>query len=461
MEHSKEFIAVKDMKTTESSPILISKVQQIKNVDLLSFYRNNINFKGKRFFWKDSSTNNVIIGIGICSEIKSEKNSGLYEEVEEKWKELLRNSEIHNSYPYLGIGPLLFGGFSFDPAKSKTPLWNNFSNAQFYLPTYMLSEIDGSHYLTINHLVKQEDKLTVADEILKKRQTFLDHVKNTAVPSNENTFIKAVEVGGEAWKNTVSTVIQDLNDSLKKVVFARECRLQFEKYIEEDLLLKNLMEEQKNCYIFALESKSDSFIGASPERLIKKEGNEVFSACVAGSISRGKNLEKDKQLEELLLADEKNRVEHDYVVQMIQDAMKLVCQQVEIPSKPQIMKTRDIQHLYTPVKGILKETESLLSLIKLLHPTPALGGFPQQLALEKIREKEELDRGFYGGPIGWYDYRGNGEFAVSIRSGLIQNNEASIFAGCGIVKSSDVEEEYKETAIKFKPMLSALGGRLQ
>ncbi|MEM5598329.1 chorismate-binding protein [Niallia circulans] len=173
----------------------------------------------------------------------------------------------------------------------------------------------------------------------------------------------------------------------------------------------------------------------------------------------GKNKEEDDTFAQALLSDSKNREEHNYVVKMIKNAMEEVCSTVEMPSNPKILKMRDIQHLYTPVSGKVKETESLISFIRLLHPTPALGGFPREEALKVIREVEGLDRGMYGAPIGWLDYQGNGEFAVSIRSGLIDGNAATIIAGCGIVADSDPESEYVETAIKFKPMLTALGGK--
>jgi menaquinone-specific isochorismate synthase len=122
------------------------------------------------------------------------------------------------------------------------------------------------------------------------------------------------------------------------------------------------------------------------------------------------------------------------------------------------MKIRDIQHLYTPVIGKCHQDTSLLLLVERLHPTPALGGLPKMGAVEKIRQVEDLDRGFYSAPLGWVDYNGDGEFAVSIRSGLIQGKEASLFAGCGVVADSDAESEYLETGLKFRPMLRAIGG---
>jgi menaquinone-specific isochorismate synthase len=216
--------------------------------------------------------------------------------------------------------------------------------------------------------------------------------------------------------------------------------------------------QQHESFIFAFESNGDCFIGASPERLVKKQGDEVYSTCLAGSISRGKTEEEDHKLGQLLLTDQKNLIEHGFVVEMIKEALEESCEEIILPDQPQLMKIRDIQHLYTPVIGKCHKDASLLLLVERLHPTPALGGLPKEEAVVKIRQVEDLDRGFYAAPLGWVDYRKNGEFAVSIRSGLIQENEVSLFAGCGVVADSDSESEYLETSLKFKPMLRALGG---
>jgi menaquinone-specific isochorismate synthase len=257
----------------------------------------------------------------------------------------------------------------------------------------------------------------------------------------------------------VDVVAEELKTgSLKKVVLARELRLLFDHHVKADIILENLYNQQRDSFIFVFESNGDCFIGATPERLVKKQGKNVFSTCLAGSIGRGKNEEEDNILGQTLLNDQKNMNEHGFVVEMIKKALGEFCDEIILPDKPQLMKIRDIQHLYTPVIGRCQKDASLLLLVERLHPTPALGGLPKQEAVEKIRQVEELDRGFYAAPLGWVDYRGNGEFSVSIRSGLIQGKEASLFAGCGVVANSDSESEYLETSLKFTPMLRALGG---
>ncbi|WP_400242910.1 isochorismate synthase MenF [Niallia sp. JL1B1071] len=459
MKDSRGTMVQTKIRDSVSPTILVSEVIMVEErIEIVDFFSKFHTYKGKRFFWKDPSGKNMLVGIGICEKIECSSGESSYSYVEKRWKRLLENAIVYNEFNHIGIGPVLLGGFSFDPLKEKTELWDGFSEAHFYVPQFMLSEIDGNQFITTNILI-QSDKMEYAKEALKK-QSFAFHKSIKESTSHTLPSIqKVIEADREKWKVTVDKVISKLDDTLKKVVLARASKVNFTKELVTESVLKNLIQQQSNGYIFALEAHDKCFTGASPERLVKKEGDTVFSTCLAGSISRGNNKEEDNALAEELLTDSKNREEHNYVVKMIKNAMQEVCTSVEMPANPQIMKMRDIQHLYTPVSGKVKETESLISLIRLLHPTPALGGFPRDVALEVIREVEGLDRGLYGAPIGWLDYEGNGEFAVSIRSGLLHGNSATIFAGCGIVADSDPELEYIETAIKFKPMLTALGGK--
>ena len=145
---------------------------------------------------------------------------------------------------------------------------------------------------------------------------------------------------------------------------------------------------------------------------------------------------------------------------MITDVFKQYCEDVKVPKFPKLMKIRDIQHLFTPVEGSLQKGQGLLQLVKDLHPTPALGGEPRKDAMEIIRMVEQMNRGYYAAPVGWIDAEGNGEFAVAIRSALLNKQKAYLYAGGGIVADSDPISEYAETLVKFRPMLRTLGGKL-
>lgn len=442
-----------------SKSVLVSEVQKIDFINPLAFFSSgNKKYKGERFFWKDNLGQTFLTGIGICEEIQSDQGTDRFFHVEREWKRFIENAFIFNEYSVSGTGPIMFGGFSFDPLKEKTELWSKFNDTLLHIPKFLLSVVDGQAYLTTNMVCTENDDIHIYEQLLKERKELLQSIHSDSLVQ-EATLLEKREMNPENWKKTVTDSVERLKEGhLKKTVLARELRLYFDQDIVVESVLEQLLHQQKDSFIFAFEKMGDCFIGASPERLVKKTGSTILSTCLAGSIARGRNQEEDEALGQTLLMDPKNLNEHQFVVDMIKEAMEEVCVKVELPNQPRLLKVRDIQHLYTPVVGQSKINTSLFQLVRRLHPTPALGGLPKKEAVEMIREIEQLDRGLYAGPIGWMDYNNNGEFAVAIRSALVQGDEASLFAGCGIVKDSDAESEYMETNIKFRPMLSALGG---
>src|SRR5699024_8505537 len=167
------------------------------------------------------------------------------------------------------------------------------------------------------------------------------------------------------------------------------------------------------------------------------EGNRLLSTCLAGTAPRGETKEEDESIQHALFNDDKNREEHAYVVQMIKESMEPYCTDIHIPEEPVLYPLKNLQHLYTPVSATLNSTNSVFDIIQSLHPTPALGGVPKKESLAFIRKHEQLDRGWYGAPIGWLDSNQNSEFVVAIRSGLIKGKDISLFAGCGVMRDSD------------------------
>lgn len=437
-----------------SEEVLYSYTKKISEVNPLQFFYNgSANFKGQRFFWTNRARNEMIVGLGITLQFSSNENGkDRYLEIEKRWKQIVTNSFCHS--PNSQIGPYMFGGFSFDPKRERTPLWEKFAHTEFVLPTVMLTIKDDEAFLTYNFFrntsKEKVDQILLLEEALLKANT---HSYSSAKLSS------FLEMDPIEWKQSIEEVKRRIvAGQMDKVVLARELRTKFNDSLKIESVLGILLEEQPSCYIFAFEREDNCFIGASPEQLVQKESEIVKSMCLAGSIARGKTIAEDESLGDTLLSDSKNLQEHDFVVQMIGNSLRAVCQQITTGERPELYKLKHIQHLFTPVVGQLKDDVSIFQLIERLHPTPALGGYPKEISLETIREVELLDRGWYAGPIGWMNFNGDGEFAVAIRSALLQEKEASLFAGCGIVENSDPESEYEETRIKFKPMLSALGG---
>jgi isochorismate synthase len=200
------------------------------------------------------------------------------------------------------------------------------------------------------------------------------------------------------------------------------------------------------------------FVGATPERLIQARNGQIHTMALAGSARRGETEEEDVQIGTELLQSGKNNSEHAIVVAMMREALKKHCTHVHISVAPQLLKLKNVQHLKTTISGELIPGRCMLDIMADLHPTPAVGGFPQQAALEAIRNIEKLHRGWYAGPLGWIGASGHGEFAVALRSALIDGKEARLFAGCGIVADSEPQAEFAESCLKFQVMLRALGG---
>ncbi|WP_175640691.1 isochorismate synthase [Metabacillus schmidteae] len=456
----KEFIqqALEDAKQTKQS-VIVSCIKEVDAMDPLHFFASGEDlFLGERYFWSTPNRDFTMVGLG--NELVLENNlttKERFRDIEKEWKRF-RKMVVSNITNQVGTGPILFGGFSFDPLKDKSPLWDSFSEAKFVLPKHMLSVIDQKCFITINKVVTPYDELSVC----------LKHFDQSLEIGESLPYQKDCEKGNEFSSIEYKTsewlkAVQKATDNIKaiemdKVVLAREVHLKFANKINPYQVINNLQQEQPTSYIFEFENGPQHFVGATPERLIKKKENEVLSTCLAGSIKRGRTEQEDQVLGQQLLHDDKNLLEHAIVVKMIKSAIESCCFDVFTPNSPALFKSKNIQHLYTPVKGRAKEGFSFLNMVENLHPTPALGGYPKDKAIEKIRELEPMHRGWYAGPLGWLDHEDNGEFVVAIRSGLLEGQNAALFAGCGIVEESNPKSEYLETKIKLKPMMSALGG---
>jgi salicylate biosynthesis isochorismate synthase/menaquinone-specific isochorismate synthase len=180
------------------------------------------------------------------------------------------------------------------------------------------------------------------------------------------------------------------------------------------------------------------------------------TVALAGSVRRSADPAVDDHLGESLLRSDKDRFEHEIVVQRIRRGLAPISVWVECDDEPSLARISNIQHLATPIRAQLAEAMSVTSLASLLHPTPAVGGEPSSEALDAISRIEGMDRGWYAGPVGWMDFTGDGEFCVALRSALLRDRAATLFAGAGIVADSDPSGELAETELKLDALLPLL-----
>ncbi len=412
-----------------------------------------------RFYWENASKTMTLVGIGHALTLTDEPGTDRFDTIESNWKHYcaaLIKEETE-------MDPVLFGGFAVDEKRSATHSeWENFPNALFAVPTFQLKIENGKTLVAIN-FISEESETALQFEALRKQRDQLIHMAQVqeSVSTEKPSLVTMKELRKEHYLKAVKQITEKIQmGEAEKVVIARKLALEFAQSIRPVAALQSISNEQRDSYNFGLENDSQFFFGATPERLIEIKDGQAFSACVAGSIKRGNSAEQDKQFGDELLEDNKNREEHQYVVDMITGVFDTLCASYIAAPRPKLMKVRDIQHLHTPVQGKLGEESSIFQFVKALHPTPALGGVPSPVAMELIRQEEDLDRGYYAAPVGWTDASGNGEFAVAIRSALLDSEHAWLYAGGGIVGDSDPVQEYEETWVKFRPMLRALGGSL-
>jgi isochorismate synthase len=252
-------------------------------------------------------------------------------------------------------------------------------------------------------------------------------------------------------------------DCLSKVVLAHAVEVQVDRAFDPPALLAELGRSHPGCFLFALRPAPGApvFLGASPERLARVEESasgerRVVSGALAGSAPRGETEEEDDALGRRLLTSAKDLEEHAIVGDMIAGALAPLCRRVDRWIEPVLEKLATVQHLYTPISGCLEPGRGVLDAVAALHPTPAVGGMPREGALAAIRKLERVARGLYAGVIGWADRDGRGDSAVAIRSALVDGARARVYAGGGIVATSDPDVEVEEARLKMAAVLGAM-----
>jgi salicylate biosynthesis isochorismate synthase/menaquinone-specific isochorismate synthase len=261
----------------------------------------------------------------------------------------------------------------------------------------------------------------------------------------------------ERYEQIVSAAVERIRSSgVKKVVLARELTVDAPAAHDPGALLGALRDLFPSCFCFCFGTPEAAFIGASPELLVRRSGAVAATVALAGTTSRSADPAVDDHLGEAMLRSPKVRDEHGIVVRRIERTLRPHSVWVHAEGEPFVVKVGNLQHLATPIRAQLAESHSAIELAGFLHPTPAIGGEPRHAALELIDELEGIDRGWYTGPVGWMDAAEDGEFCVGLRSALLRDREAHLFAGCGIVADSDPAAELQESELKFEALLPLL-----
>lgn len=374
----------------------------------------------QRALWLRPSSGEALVGLGCAVSLEQDFGAA--------WRELLADAAVDGAG-----GPVLMGGLRFDPRSPASKLWDGFSSSRLVVPERLVRVERGAAWLTVTHA---------------------SGLSRAALPTEP----PRLGLDPEPWRALVHEVASGIRTGdlgARKVVLARAEEVKVRVSVET--ALRRLAGEYPGCVIFAFAVGDACFMGATPERLVAVHDATATTMALAGSFPRGASPDEDARLAERLRHDPKERLEHALVVDSLREDLAPLCLRVVTEAEPRIHALANVQHLVTPIRAQLRRGSGVLDLVNRLHPTPAVGGYPRERALEVIREREDLDRGWYAAPLGWADAHGDGEFVVGLRSALVRGGTATLFAGCGIVGASDPDTEFAELGWKLRPMRTALG----
>jgi salicylate biosynthesis isochorismate synthase len=355
--------------------------------------------------------------------------------------------------------PRLFGGFAFQPRRAAGAPWSGFGEARFVLPRIGYVRDERRAWLSL--AVGPTD---LGSEVWRARFGELDRLRSELVRRAEQGAadgaqegvprVRALEERPLAeWVALVEAIRAEIAAGrFEKIVAARRATLWLDPPPDPVRVLGRLRLLAATSTRFAVRRGTACFLGATPERLLARRGLAVETEALAGSIRAG-----DPARARELLESAKERGEHAFVVRGLIESLGPLAAGIQHPEAPVVRELRHVYHLCTPVRASLREPHHVLELIERVHPTPAVGGLPSRAALEWIFEHEPDERGWYAGPVGWFDAEGDGEFAVALRSGVLDGERAHLYAGAGIVRASDARSEWTETRLKLASLVGGLG----
>jgi len=363
-------------------------------------------------------------------------------------------------------GPLFFTRFAFSAeAEQGAP----FESAHVFVPRWQVGVSGGRTVATANLVVEPDkDPLPEAMRIWRAHAKFkaFSYAEDLGVAEPQATVARGgvghvipEEVGGAGhYQTAVAKALERIAEgTYDKIVLARAQDLVSERPFHPLRALNSLRESYAECFAFSVANgRGQSFIGASPERLLRVQAGRLLTEALAGSSRRGATASEDAMLGAALLRNEKELREHRCVADSISRRLSGMGLCPEVGERPVLRRLANVQHLHTPIHAALPEGVRLLDVLAALHPTPAVGGSPREKAVPEIRALEGFPRGLYAGALGWLDAHGNGEFCVGLRSALIDGLRTRIYAGAGIVAGSDPAREYAETELKIKAMRDAI-----
>lgn len=447
--------------TGSSSASLLTVTLPIAPIDPLAALELNPDYEEK-FYWDHPKNGLAISAAGKVRELKA-TGSDRFSQISAQTIELKDQLDAYTAIQHSMAGPIFLGGYSFSD-HNVGQIWKKFGAGRFVLPEWMVVRDGNLHLLTLTIDKSDFDIDEIYEEIISRITQFITLSAQTegvaSDPRVQDTVLCTLQSPDDKanWIKRVDRAKELITKGeFDKIVIARSVTVESRNKPEFTVMSHQLRQKYPECFNFMVQKDRDTaFIGATPERLASFRNGTFKTEGLAGSTSRGRSALEDASLARNLMQSSKDRDEHEFVVKAIHDNLSKFSYRIEHPDQPGIKKLKNVQHLFTPISASIKEGIQIHDLISEMHPTPAVGGFPRDSAVSHINEIEQLERGWYAAPVGWFNLNGCGEFAVAIRSALLHENRATLYAGCGIVSDSDPETEWNETLLKFRPMMDSL-----
>lgn len=406
---------------------------QIPAEGLNEWHWLNANRRMASVAWSDRTSPDVFAGVGVAASIEGLANRDASECIAQCRQMLNGNSDLK-----------CFGGFSFDGTEG----WSDFGAGRFVIPRLGLSQ--GSLTLALMGADDIERARLDLQQVSFEPQPFAKAVPVPIAKKYSPTF--------DGWQSRIDEALSLIrSEVLEKIVLSRKTTLRFAESLNPVSLTERLYNTTHDCFVFCFDFGAGSaFVGATPERLFLRQNQQLNSEVIAGTRMRSENSTEDERLAIELLTSDKDQREHDIVRKSIRQKLHKFVDHLVVDNQASILRLARKQHLLSNVRGTLKPGVDDGMLLKRLHPTPAVGGYPTENALPEIARIEPFNRGWYAAPVGWIG-SDSAQFAVAIRSGLVEGDSLSLFSGAGIVRGSDPDEEWLEVENKIQDFISVLG----
>jgi isochorismate synthase len=400
----------------------------------------------------------VLAGLGQAATLEA-RGRTRFAEVAARARDLGRNAfaddPAEDPLRPPAAGPVFMGGFAFADDGGGTPEWCGLPPASLVLPEIALTRQGNEARLTLTAVVTPDDD---ADRVVERLLMRAGELAPSSMPPLDPAPAEPTRLASAAppshYEHAVERAVERIRaGELEKVVLAREVRAHAATDHDPAAVLGALREIFPACYCWCVGTPDVAFVGASPELLVRRDGQRAQTVALAGTTRRSADPSVDDHLGEQLLRSSKDREEQAIVARRIERTLAPVSLWVAAADEPALVKVAGVQHLATPIRAQLADPVPAVELAGLLMPTPAVGGEPREAALPLIPALEGLDRGWYAGAVGWTDLAEDGEFCVALRCGLLRGRVAHLYAGCGIVRDSVPAEELAEAEVKLQALL--------